>query len=86
MKKLGLVAAAAIAASTIALAPTALGAEGLCDDGGSGLGTGQHAIGPGGAGTIWIDNRDYATGNGLWIYLESNDRPNSLERRRQPDW
>ncbi|HVE93577.1 MAG TPA: hypothetical protein VNB24_01560 [Acidimicrobiales bacterium] len=68
MKKLGLLAAATVAASALAFAPSVGASTGECDDGGSGLGTGVLDI----AGIAYVDNRDYLLGNGIWIYLESN--------------
>jgi hypothetical protein len=73
MKKLGLLALAVVAAGALATSSAHAVTGDPCTDGGSGLGTGQHPIGDGNTGTIYIDDRDYATGNGLWLYLESNN-------------
>lgn len=73
MKKLGILAAAAIAATGIA-APAAMADP--CTDYGP-LNTGTHDIG----GLVYVDNRDYfwlgapEGHGGLWIYVESNGQP-----------
>lgn len=61
------------AASAIALplfGLTALSTPASADPCGAGGGTGLGVIDIGGL--VYIDDRDYVNGNGLWIYVESN--------------
>lgn len=63
------------AASALALTAVGVAAPATANPCGAGGGTGLGIIDVGGAGLVYIDDRDYVNGNGLWIYVESNGQP-----------
>ena len=64
------------AASIVGLSFASLAAPATASDSakcGSGGGTGLGIIDVGGV--VYIDDRDYINGNGIWVYVETNGQP-----------